>query len=369
MHTRTIPGYLSCLVCLFLALPVQAAPADWSGEWKINDPTRYHSITIENVTAEGFSFYYDEGIGMNGHSINGTARFVDANSATAVIDDNTSKTCTLTIKMEPSSRGNTLSLLGCSINHYYELTAESRFVPDSVKLYYKAGFDCAKATGPVETGICESRVLAAADLLLGSRYKSLRKQLDKSGQKQLRDAQRAWLKARDQQCKAKDKTEFCLRRFYGLRLLQLYVQEKYHFKAGDKPNYALIDQIYRQQNKLADAESNGLMENGLGLWLGGMMQYHLIDLGYFELTTTPVGKQGYIMTGPYYFDRSMGHDPASMEDQIHIEFSKQYGLVCARFTRGELHIYLPVQGAPFSDHLQKWLAEIPVKEKTIHKVF
>lgn len=59
------------------------------------------------------------------------------------------------------------------------------------------GFDCAKATAPVETLICSDETLATLDREMAARFRAVQAAASAEGAPRLRDIQRAWLRGRD----------------------------------------------------------------------------------------------------------------------------------------------------------------------------
>jgi len=94
---------------------------------------------------------------------------------------------------------------------------------------YGAGFDCEKASTPVENFICSNDELSRADDSLTSTYITRMKFLSQEDKKKLKAEQTEWLKKRSKDCKQHDSTssnaygidEGCLRRMYEERNKEL----------------------------------------------------------------------------------------------------------------------------------------------------
>ncbi len=80
----------------------------------------------------------------------------------------------------------------------------------------KASFDCAKAGTTVEKLICSSKDLAALDIDLAQRYKSLMTLSDENGKSLTRNEQRDWIRERNK-CNSVN----CLARSYKDRISEL----------------------------------------------------------------------------------------------------------------------------------------------------
>ena len=87
------------------------------------------------------------------------------------------------------------------------------------------GFDCAKATTPIDRLICSDQDLAALDRKLTERYVQLRDRLSPEGLTVLRDSQRKWLAGR-KECMTGDTAALCLSSQYTERTNDLAAQYK-----------------------------------------------------------------------------------------------------------------------------------------------
>ena len=104
-----------------------------------------------------------------------------------------------------------------SLSAGFDHAVEQGLLEDRV--FEKPGFDCAKASAPIEVLMCGNAELAGLDRAVGDLYGSLRKGLPADRSKALRDEQRKWLVARDAACAPLDAP--CLTEQYRSRLVAL----------------------------------------------------------------------------------------------------------------------------------------------------
>ncbi len=83
----------------------------------------------------------------------------------------------------------------------------------------RPSFDCAGETGIIERTICADASLSARDRRLADLYQQLRRRVDPASGRALRDAQRAWLRQRNQ-CRGA-RINACLAAAYDWRIGQL----------------------------------------------------------------------------------------------------------------------------------------------------
>ena len=334
------------------------------GEWKVNDKNKYMSLTIKDVNESGLELFYDEGIGINGIRANGIIQHPKNNIRFVDVSIRGSQ-CRLKLKLK-LVKNKKLSVSGCELESYLESSAERMFVPKSQKLYYKASFNCAKAETNIELAICNSKIISAADRKLGSIYKKLRKTLTKKNKKRLRKEQIRWIKNRNWKCKreAGETLNYCLRKYYGQRLLALNVLNQYKIWHKGSLDYSL----FRTLNKKKASSSYNVMDNGLGLWLSGKIKRPLIDTGYYE-TQVKFSNDSYILSGPYSSDPSAGHDPRAFSNKIFIEFSSSKDMWIALVDSGRNLIYLPKNKniSNASEKFKSWVTEL--KEPEIINIF
>ncbi len=354
-------NYLLFLFC-FLNSTAFAVTNDWVGEWKVNDKYKYMSFSIKSSNKAGLKFYYDEGIGINGIRIYGVVKL--KNNNVGFVDTSVrGNPCRLKLQL---LKNNTLALSNCELDSYSESDNKKIFVPRSQKLYYRASFNCAKARTKIELAICESKVIARADKKLGSIYKILGKKLSKKNVKRLRKDQRGWIKNRDWKCKKKSNKalNYCLRRHYGKRLLTLNLLDTYKIWHNGNLNYSFFKNIKQNNSK----SYFNVMDNGLGLWLGGKINRQLTDTGSYEINARFV-KDSYILFGPYRSSPTEGHDPQAFGNKVFIEFSASSGTWLGLVASRKKYIYIPksktVSEAP--EKFRFWMKDFD--EAEILKVF
>lgn len=367
-YSRTI------LLLLFLAFcqtTAAAASKDWQGEWKVNDRNRYASVTIGNVDKVGFEFSYNEGVGINGISVSGKATRED--NSTAFIDfiDRNQESCRLKIQLVKTKTSKRLTLSNCRLNTYDAPAEGQIYVPKSQKLYYKAGFNCAKAATKIEIAICDSKLLAASDRKLGVLYKTLRKELSRKNKKRLKTEQRQWLKARDNECNThgKDDRGYCLRKYYGQRLINLAALKDHKVWLTGNPGYDTFRAIHDAKKQKQDNLSYPAMSKGLGLWLGGVMKKAISDSGSYELQVNEFNSHSYVLEGSYISNPSQGFDPAAAGNAIFIEFETGDSTWVGLVHYGKHYIFIPktktISGAP--ERFKSWMGRI--SNPTVKRVF
>ena len=87
---------------------------------------------------------------------------------------------------------------------------------------FRAGFDCDKATTPVEITICRNERIAAGDREMTRLYRELLGMLPAEQKRAFRSDQRAWLTKRNRDClEGNDVSVACLARLYSDRLVAL----------------------------------------------------------------------------------------------------------------------------------------------------
>ena len=348
-----------------------AANNDWVGEWKINDKNKYMSLEIKSKAKAEPGFFYDEGIGINGISFDGTVKISQKNIA-FVDYFYRGKQCKLKLQLLISDKNKTLALSGCELDSYdEEPEAIKYFVPKAQKLYYKAGFNCAKSSTKIEVAICDSKVLAAADKRLGSLYKILRKRLSGKNKKRLKTEQRRWMKKRNSQCKQQSNNElnYCLRRHYGKRLLALNILKDYNVWQTGQLGYSTFYDVNVAQKKQKIKLYFNPLDSGLGLWLGGVMKRHLTDTGSYEIQTDEFDNNSYILSGPYSANPSEGFDPMASGNSIFMALSSTTGVWVGLVAYSDNFIYIPkdktISDAPAK--LKLWMKDF--EEPKIVNVF
>lgn len=339
-----------------------AANNDWVGEWKINDKNKYMSFEIKSNAKTGFDFLYDEGIGINGISFDGTVN-LSKNNIAFVDYFYRGKQCKLKLQLLIRKNNKKLSLSGCELDSYdEEPDIKKVFVPKAQKLYFKAGFNCAKASTKNEVAICESKVLAKADKKLGGLYKVLRKKLSSKNRNRLKSEQRKWIKDRNSSCKQKNDNElnYCLRRYYGKRILELNILRDYRVWHTGKLAYSTFYDVKVAKKKQKSKLNFHPLDNGLGLWLGGVMKRRLTDSGSYEIQEEEFIDNSYILSGPYSSNPTEGFDPMSSGNRIFIEFSSVAGIWIGLVSYSDKYIYIPKN---------KTISDAPAKLKIWMKSF
>ncbi len=85
----------------------------------------------------------------------------------------------------------------------------------------KAGYECGRASGPVETAICGSAELAELDIKLNDLYGKVRTVTDEAEGVALRDAQRRWIGGRNDCWRAGGEMKACITDVYARRMGEL----------------------------------------------------------------------------------------------------------------------------------------------------
>jgi len=200
---------------LLASVPAQsvAAPSDWQGKWDsarkpVENPVVYYYYEITKAS-EGFnwkSVNRDVPYGPNERIRVGHADFVSQSQA---VDSDNKLTFYLSVG-ESGERRLEVSSQGSDNEIFY-------FVP----AFYKAGFDCRKASTAIEKSICTDKRIAMADLQINQQYKKARKKLSGIERKSLRSSQRSWIKQRNK-CFVADNVDMsCLALSYANRLATL----------------------------------------------------------------------------------------------------------------------------------------------------
>ncbi|MEA3041923.1 MAG: periplasmic protein TonB, partial [Sphingomonadales bacterium] len=92
--------------------------------------------------------------------------------------------------------------------------------PEPASTTYRTSFDCLRAIGEVETTICSSADLAAADRSLADLYRQRLRAASGADASALRSSQRGWRVARGQ-CAGRFDARECLARLYASRIAEL----------------------------------------------------------------------------------------------------------------------------------------------------
>jgi len=202
---------------LFLSASMSAqsavASSDWPGKWDsspkpVENPVVYYYYELTKAS-EGFnwkSVKRDVPYGPNEIVRAGRADFVSRSQAVDYVNK-------LTFDLSVGASGER------------RLTVRSQGVDDEVfyfvPVFFKAGFDCRKASTAIEKSICTDKRVAMADLEINQQYKKARMKLAGIERKVLKTSQRSWIKQRNQ-CLVTDKVDMsCLALSYANRLATL----------------------------------------------------------------------------------------------------------------------------------------------------
>ncbi|MDH5392595.1 MAG: lysozyme inhibitor LprI family protein [Gammaproteobacteria bacterium] len=243
---------LSLIATLFLSLcfiqPLAAlessAEKKWAGTWDESkdpseNPTVYYYLNIK-LNEDGFdwdSVYRDIPYGPNEEYQNGSATFINAFKA---IDTKNNK---MFILAEPSEEKKSITIRNTTQNSNAEVFY---FKP----VYYKAGFNCAKASNQIEKTICSDKRLAQADIEINQQYKAAKKSFAKPKQKDLKTAQRQWIKKRNSCTKTKNTVKSCLALSYAHRLAALQKINDPRLGKGDSVDALYLLGLQKTQAKL-----------------------------------------------------------------------------------------------------------------------
>ena len=205
------------LLTLFLSASIStqtvAASSDWQGKWDssrkpVESPVVYYYYELTKAS-EGFSWKSvkrDVPYGPNEQVRAGRADFVSQSQA---VDYNNKITFDLSVSASGDKRL-TVRSQGSDKEVFYFVAA-----------FFKAGFDCRKASTAIEKSICTDKRVAMADLEINQQYKKARQRLSGIERKALKTTQRSWIKQRNK-CLVADKVDMsCLALSYANRLATL----------------------------------------------------------------------------------------------------------------------------------------------------
>ena len=213
-----------------VASSVESGPANlWAGKWFSADShvekNVYEILRVTGVDARGFTYQFecrDTPYGPNAHWLDEARAFYG--SSLQADDDANGRTFRLSIdpvdhhirSIETQFRE--YEPVGCSVTGEGQ---DTKFVYQ--RTTFNAGFDCARATTPIEVSICGQELLSLGDLEMTKAYTLLRAASSAEDAKVLLDSQRAWLKQRNNACVNADGVvnDVCLARVYSNRLVEL----------------------------------------------------------------------------------------------------------------------------------------------------
>ena len=219
------------LLAILFSQTIYASPG-WQGKWDslrkpVENPVVYYYYEITK-TAEGInwkSVKRDVPYGPNEQVRSGQADFVSRSQA---VDYNNN----LTFDLSMAASGKPQLVVrshGSDVANFY-------FVPR----FFKAGFNCNKASTAIEKAICTDKRIAMADLQINREYKKARITLKSGERKLLKLFQRAWIKQRNR-CHTKGKVDMsCLALSYANRLATLQKINNPTLGSGEGVNYSYI---------------------------------------------------------------------------------------------------------------------------------
>jgi uncharacterized protein YecT (DUF1311 family) len=191
-------------------------PAQWQGKWKSKEAGGEQSLKINDVTPQGFSLEFYEGVGgRNQGRVTGKAVFTGAATAKAVDED---RQCEATLTLSAAAGSREIEITDGNCNWW---GGSYTMVPADTPVYFKTSYDCRKAASPVESAVCGHEVLAMGDLELARAYKAARDASPGNKRRELTAGQRAWVRARDEACGGPTANVQCLAGHYRRRILAL----------------------------------------------------------------------------------------------------------------------------------------------------
>jgi len=278
---RWRPAAFAVLAFALHSAAAWAQSPHWQNTWKTKDPSVLEHLLLEigDVSREGFSVSFDEGIGAEGYRGAGKARFLSYSKAVTTLDV-AGRPCELTLTLR--GRGE-LVASGCALGVESGDT-EYVMIPADAPRYFTTGFKCGRVRSAVLKLICSDRVLAGLDKSLSDSYGRLRVKLSKADQNRLRADQRDWLIGRDKECGAKTDSEDqarCLKRHYGARLFGLHAWRDYRVHVAGEPDFAAVREVAEAAQSAGKPVPN-LLEMGLAAWLNRFISPALLETDSFE---------------------------------------------------------------------------------------
>jgi uncharacterized protein YecT (DUF1311 family) len=343
---------------MLLPASAGAQSAGWQGQWKSKDPyvLEHLSLVVSEATPEGFSLSFDEGIGSRGYRASGSARFVGGAKASAALEY-AGQACELTLTL----RGRELLASGCPLGADGAST-EVVLVPESTRRTFVAGFNCARARGPLPERICTERSLADLDRALTETYGKLRVRLNKADQNRLRGEQRDWLIRRDAECgtmKEREAQVRCLKRHYGARLFGLRAWRDFRVRVPGEPDYAAVRAI-------ADAATAAgkpvpeVLGMGLAAWLNGYTGLSVLEADEFARHEASAGEGWVAVSGTLAPRSARRREPAAEARRIVFAADSRHGLWFAD-SHSPPTVYAQANRslADAPDTVKRWAAEFP----------
>ena len=315
-------GLLAMLVAAFSSQPVAARNSPWEDTWRSKDPAILEGMTLQifEVSAEGFRFSYDEGLGSRGFSSQGEGRF--ANSTNAKLPLNLGgNPCEAAL----ARRGKELTLSGCALAQGGPETLV--LLPAGRTRYFSAGFDCQRAASATEKRICSDRELARLDKTLAQTYGKLRPKLNGTDQVRLREEQRDWIGKREEECNALREVDAharCLRRHFGERLFSLLSWLRYKVRVNGHPPFAAVSEVAKAAQALGEPVPN-VAEMGLGNWLGSYVEFPPLLRHQFQTYEAVAKEDAFTLTGRLAPEPGQGAAGLPNERSVSIVFHSALG--------------------------------------------
>lgn len=133
-------------------------------------------------------------------------------------------------------------------------------------------FDCQQANSTLDHAICDDAELAGLDRDMASRYQTVLKGADESGQALLKDAQRQWAKARVERCalpsdgQAGGDAVACLKQLYMARIADLAAMAP----AGKAEPVAWIEGLWKVDGLVGVADAT-ITESAAKTYVGRLV--------------------------------------------------------------------------------------------------
>ncbi|MDH5517782.1 MAG: lysozyme inhibitor LprI family protein [Gammaproteobacteria bacterium] len=291
--THQLFTVLFALLVFVTSLPAFAIDSEseqkWIGKWNDNpaipeNPTIYYYYEL-TLAEDGFnwrSVYRDVPYGPNEEIQTGFADFYNehqagdnSNKRKFVLGEDKQGRTTLTVSAFSQSNGGEVFYL------------EPK--------YFKAGFDCKKASSTIEKGICTNKRIAMADLEMNQQYKDARKKLSSDALKDIKAAQRSWAKNRKACAKGSKLDKPCLALAYAHRLATLQKINNPELGKGEGVDSDYLTGLAKTK---ADLSKNVPMLLLVAAkdedWAKEMMKHHInFSVDKVGNNTTLIGKYSY----------------------------------------------------------------------------
>ncbi len=318
------PAVFGVLALALCSAAAWAQSPRWQNTWKTKDPSVLEHLLLEisDVSREGFSVSFDEGIGAEGYRGSGRARLLSYSRAVATLDV-AGRSCELTLTL----RGRELVTSGCALG-VENTGTEYVMIPASAPRYYTTGFKCGRVRSAALKLICSDRVLAGLDKSLSDSYGKLRVKLSKADQNRLRSDQRDWLIGRDKECGAKTDSEDqarCLKRHYGARLFGLHAWREFRVRVTGEPDFAAVREVAEAAQAAGKPVPN-MLEMGLGAWLNRFISPALLETDSFESYEARATAGQVEVSGVLHDDPTWKNDAPADDRRVILVFDAGKGL-------------------------------------------